>query len=72
MHSPTHLATFKTRITRHRSWLRVEAPLVAEAYDALSSAARFEAGMQMTEAWNSAPFATGPNEPAGRIPTPEF
>ena len=52
------LSDLQTRITRHRSWLRVEAPLVAEAYDALITAARLEAGVQMTEAWNSAPLAT--------------
>lgn len=52
------LSDLQTRIARHRSWLRVEAPLVADAYDALVAAARLEAGVQMTEAWNSAPPAT--------------
>jgi len=52
------LSDLQARIARHRSWLRVEAPPVAEAYDALVAAARSEAGVQMTEAWNSAPPAS--------------
>ena len=52
------LSNLQARIARHRSWLRVEAPPVAEAYDALIAAARSEAGVQMTEAWNSAPLAS--------------
>lgn len=52
------LSDLQARIARHRSWLRVEAPPVAEAYDTLIAAARSEAGVQMTEAWNSAPPAS--------------
>jgi hypothetical protein len=52
------LSDLQARIARHRSWLRVEAPPVVEAYDALIAAARSEAGVQMTEAWKSAPPAS--------------
>jgi hypothetical protein len=52
------LSDLQARIARHRSWLRVEAPSVGEAYNALITAARSEAGVQMTEAWNSTPLAS--------------
>jgi hypothetical protein len=48
----------QARIARHRAWLHVEAPIVASAYDALIAAARSEAGVQMTEAWKSAPLSS--------------
>ena len=48
----------QARIALHRAWLQVEAPAVAEAYEALVSAAREEAGSQMADAWNAAPLAT--------------
>lgn len=51
------LNDLQARIALHRAWLQVEAPAVAEAYEALVSAARAEAGTQMTDAWNSAPLA---------------
>lgn len=51
------LSDLQARIAHHRAWLHVEAPAVATAYDALVAAARSEAGMQMKEAWNSAPLA---------------
>jgi sugar-specific transcriptional regulator TrmB len=49
------LSDLQARIARHRAWLYVEAPAVARAYDALVAAARSEAGVQMTVAWNTAP-----------------
>ena len=52
------LSDLQARIAHHRAWLHVEAPAVAQAYDALIAAARSEAGVQMTEAWNSAPLAS--------------
>lgn len=51
------LSDLQARIAHHRAWLHVEAPAVATAYDVLVAAARSEAGVQMTEAWNSAPLA---------------
>jgi hypothetical protein len=52
------LNDLQARIALHRAWLQVEAPAVAEAYEALVSAARTEAGTQMADAWNSAPLAS--------------
>jgi hypothetical protein len=52
------LSDLQARIAHHRAWLHVEAPTVARAYDVLIAAARSEAGVQMTEAWNSAPLAS--------------
>lgn len=52
------LSDLQARIAHHRAWLQVEAPAIGQAYDALVSAARAEAGIQMTEAWNSAPLTT--------------
>lgn len=49
------LSDLQARIAHHRAWLHVEAPAVAQAYDALVAAARSEAGVQMIEAWNTAP-----------------
>jgi len=37
----------------HRSWLRVQAPQVADVYDSLLRAMREEAGAAMTQAWNT-------------------
>jgi hypothetical protein len=52
------LSDLQARITHHRAWLYVEAPAVAQAYDAFVAAARSEAGAQMTEAWNTAPLTS--------------
>lgn len=38
------LSDLQARIALHRAWLQVEAPAVGQAYDALVSAARSEAG----------------------------
>jgi hypothetical protein len=51
------LSDLQARIALHRAWLQVEAPAVAQAYEALISAARAEAGTQMADAWNSTPLA---------------
>jgi hypothetical protein len=51
------LNDLQARIELHRAWLQVEAPAVADAYEALVSAARTEAGTQMADAWNSTPPA---------------
>ncbi len=40
----------------HRSWLRIQAPRVAEAYDSLVNVARQEAGAAMAEAWQKPPI----------------
>lgn len=52
------LSDLQARIAHHRAWLHVEAPAVAQAYDALVAAARSEAGVQMTEAWNTPPLTS--------------
>lgn len=52
------LSDLQARIAHHRGWLHVEAPAVAQAYDDLIAAARSEAGVQMTEAWKSAPLTS--------------
>lgn len=52
------LSDLQVRIAFHRAWLQVEAPAVGQAYDILVSAARSEAGIQMTQAWNSAPLTS--------------
>ena len=52
------LSDLQARIAFHRAWLQVEAPAIGQAYDALVSAARAEAGVQMAEAWDSAPLTS--------------
>jgi len=52
------LSDLQARMALHGAWLEVEAAAVAEAYEALVSAARTEAGTQMTDAWNSAPLTS--------------
>lgn len=51
------LSDLQARIALLRAWLQVEAPAVAQAYEALISAARAEAGTQMADVWNSTPLA---------------
>lgn len=41
----------------HKSWVRIQAPRVADVYDFLLRATREEAGFAMTEAWNTAPIS---------------
>lgn len=41
----------------HKSWMRIQAPRVADVYDHLLQATREEAGSAMTEAWNTAPIS---------------
>ena len=45
--------SIQTRIVFHLAWLQVETPAVGQAYAALVSAARSEAGKQMSEAGNT-------------------
>jgi hypothetical protein len=45
------MSDIKAQIAFHQAWLQVEAPNVAEAYDALVRAAQEEGGAQMQEAW---------------------
>jgi phage-related minor tail protein len=40
----------------HKSWVRIQSSEVAEVYDALLGAMREEAGVAMTQAWNTAPI----------------
>jgi hypothetical protein len=52
----TSLSDRQARIALHRAWLQVEAPAVGQAYGAFITAARSEAGIQMTEAWEATPL----------------
>lgn len=52
----TYLSDLQARIAFHLAWLQVEAPTVGHAYELLISAARSEAGDQMTQAWKAAPL----------------
>jgi len=52
------LSDLQARIALHRAWLQVEAPAAGHAYDDLVSAARAEAGTQMTHAWNATPLTS--------------
>jgi len=45
------MSDIKAQIAFHQAWLQVEAPQVAEAYDALVRAAQEEGGTQMQQAW---------------------
>jgi len=47
----------------HKSWLRIQAPRVAEVYDSLLNAAREEAGFAMTKAWNTSPITKDEDMP---------
>ena len=47
----------------HRSWLRVQAPQVADVYDSLLRAIREEAGVAMTHAWNTSPITRDEDMP---------
>jgi type II secretory pathway pseudopilin PulG len=49
----------------HRSWLRVQAPQVADVYDSLLRAMRVEAGAAMTRAWNTSPITGDEDMPLG-------
>ena len=42
----------------HQSWMRIQAPRVADAYDSLLRITREEAGAAMTEAWSESPIAS--------------
>jgi hypothetical protein len=46
------ISQVQSQIAFHQAWLRIEAPTVAVAYDALVQAARKQAGVQMNDAWN--------------------
>jgi hypothetical protein len=47
----------------HKSWVRIQAPRVADAYDSLLETTRREAGSAMTEAWRKAPIKTDEDMP---------
>ncbi|MCP3753595.1 hypothetical protein [Streptomyces sp. TBY4] len=46
------------RMAFHHAWLQIEASAVAEPYAALVAAARSEAGVHMSEAWQQPPIDT--------------
>lgn len=50
------ISSVKSRIAFHQAWLQIEAPDVSAAYDNLDQAARRQAGVQMSSAWNETPF----------------
>lgn len=47
----------------HKSWMRIQAPRVADVYDHLLRATREEAGSAMTEAWNTVPISRDEDMP---------
>jgi hypothetical protein len=47
----------------YKSWVRIQSPEVAEVYDALLRAMREEAGVAMTQAWNTATIARDEDMP---------
>lgn len=60
------LSEVQSRIAFHSSWLDIDAPsLVAGAYRDLLTAARNEAGPQMTQAWALPPLTRDDQVPLG-------
>lgn len=47
----------------HKSWMRIQAPRVADLYDHLLRATREEAGAAMTQAWSTAPISRDEDMP---------
>jgi hypothetical protein len=47
----------------HKSWMRIQAPRVADVYDSLVRTTRDEAGSAMSEAWKVAPIARDEDMP---------
>ncbi len=50
----------------HQSWMRIQDPRVADAYDSLLRITREEAGAAMTEAWSESPIASDEAMPLRR------
>lgn len=50
----------------HKSWMHIQAPRVADAYDSLLRTTREEAGAAMTEAWSESPSDSDESMPLGR------
>ncbi|MGW6817739.1 hypothetical protein [Streptomyces sp. NPDC055005] len=51
-------SSLPARMAFHHAWLQIEASAVAEPYAALVAAARSEAGVHMSEAWQQPPIET--------------
>lgn len=49
----------------HRSWMRIQAPRVAEFYDSLLRVTRQEAGHAISQAWNTTPISKDEDMPLG-------
>lgn len=49
----------------HRSWMRIQAPRVAEVYDSLLRVTRKEAGYAITQSWNTTPICRDEDMPLG-------
>ena len=49
----------------HKSWMRIQAPRVADVYDSLLQTTREEAGSAMSEAWSTTPIARDEDMPFG-------
>ena len=47
----------------HKSWMRIQAPRVADVYDSLLQTTREEAGSAMSEAWSTTPIARDEDMP---------
>lgn len=50
----------------YKGWIRIQDQKVADAYDALLSATRREAGSAMSEAWKAAPRSSDAEMPLGK------
>ena len=49
----------------HKSWIRIQSPEVAKVYEELLRAMREEAGVAMSQAWNTAPITRDNDMPLG-------
>lgn len=49
----------------HQSWMRIQAPRIAEVYDSLLRVTRQEAGHAITQAWSMAPISRDEDMPLG-------
>lgn len=49
----------------HKSWMPIQAPRIADAYDSLLRTTRDEAGSAMSEAWSTTPIARDEDMPLG-------
>jgi hypothetical protein len=64
-----HIAGFIHEVQQdllfHRSWMRIQAPRVAEVYDSFLQTTREEAGSAMTDVWKAMPISKDEDMPLG-------